>query len=318
MPVSKPFFSAVCDLGRRCAAVPDLVDEGGEPRIAFRGLPGQRMVGGDRHEGSAEDGVGTSSIDLQLALIFRRGIGRQRPADQQALGAPDPVGLHQLDLLRPVGERLQAVEQILRHRGDLEEPLRQVALLDQRAGTPAAPVDDLLVGEHGHVLGVPVDLGRLAFGKPGLPEIEEHFLLVLVVARVAGGELARPIPRQAHRLELALHCGDVGVGPIARVDLVVARGVLRRQAEGVPADRVQHVVTERAAVARDHVAQRVVADMTHVDAARRIGEHLEHVIFRARIVVLSFEELCLIPGPLPLRFRSPRVISFGCHDRYFT
>ena len=74
--------------------------------------------------------------------------------------------------------------------GDLEEPLRQLALLDQRAGAPAAAVDHLLVGEHGLVDRVPVHLRLLALDQPGLEEVEEHLLLVLVVGRVAGRDLA--------------------------------------------------------------------------------------------------------------------------------
>ncbi len=108
---------------------------------------------------------------------------------------------------------------------------------------------------------------------------------MLVVARIAGRELARPVERQAHRLQLALHRVDVGIGPVARIDLVVARGVLRRQAEGVPAHRMQHVAAVGAPEARHHVAHRVVAHVAHMDAPRRIGEHLEHVVFRARVVV---------------------------------
>ena len=219
----------------------------------------------DRHERGAEDGVGPRRVDFELALAGRRGARRERPADQHALGAADPVSLHEADLFRPAVERVQAVEQLLRHRRDLEEPLRQVALLDRRVGAPAAPVDHLLVGEHGHVDRVPVDLGGLALDQAGAPEVEEHFLLVLVVARIAGGDLAAPVQRQAHGLELGLHGRDVGVGPVARIDLVVARRVFGRQAEGVPSHRMQHVAAHGAAEARHDVAHRVVAHMPHMD-----------------------------------------------------
>jgi hypothetical protein len=53
-------------------------------------------------------------------------------------------------------ERAEAVEQLLGEVGDLQEPLVELAPLDQRAGAPAAAVDHLLVGEHGHVDRVPV------------------------------------------------------------------------------------------------------------------------------------------------------------------
>ena len=277
----------------------------GQRRIARGGLLRQRMVGGDRHEGRAEDRVGPGRVDLELALAGRRRARRDRPADQQAFGAADPVLLHQPDLFRPAVERIQAVEQLLRHRGDLEEPLRQVALLDQRAGAPAAPVDHLLVGEHGHVDRVPVDLGRFALDQPGAPEVEEQLLLMLVVAR------DRRWRSRAHQssdrpmvFSWRLHRLDVGVGPVARIDLVVARRVFGRQAERVPAHRMQHVEAHGAAVARHHVAHRIVAHMAHMDAPRRIGEHLQHIVFRARIVVLRLEKLGLVPGLLPCGVRT--------------
>ncbi len=196
--------------------------------------------------------------------------------------------------------------------------MRQVALLHRRARAPAPAVDHLLVGEHGHVDRVPVDLGVPALDQPGLPEVQEHLLLVAVVGRVAGRELTRPVQRKAHRLQLALHRLDVCIGPVARIDLVVACRVFRRQAEGVPAHRMQDVETLRALVARHHVAHRIVAHMAHMDAARRVRKHLEHVILLARRVVLRLEELRIVPGLLPFGLGCAGIVSFGCHVRNFT
>ena len=237
-------------------------------------------------------------ISSSLSPLGRR-LRIEREADQQAFGAADPVLLHQPDFFRPAVERVERVEQVFRIVADLEEPLRQLALLDQRAGAPAAAVDHLLVGEHGLVDRVPVHLRLLALDQPGLEEVEEHLLLVLVVGRVAGRDLARPVERQPHRLELLLHRGDVVVGPGLGMDLALHRGVLGRHAEGVPAHRMQHVHAHGAFVARDHVAHRVVAHVAHVDAPRRIGEHLQHVVFRPRVVVRGREDAALVPGLLP-------------------
>src|SRR3546814_11974700 len=79
-----------------------------------------------------------------------------------SFGATDPVALHGLDRLRPVLQRVQAIEQFLRVIGDLEEPLRNLALLHQRTRTPATAFDHLLVGEHGLIVRIPVDLRLLA------------------------------------------------------------------------------------------------------------------------------------------------------------
>ena len=80
------------------------------------------------------------------------------------------------------------------------------------------------------------------------------------------------------------------------------RRVLGRQAERVPAHRMQHVEALRPLVARDHVAERVVAHVAHVDPAGRIGEHLEHVVFGPARIGRRGEGAPLLPDALPLGF----------------
>ncbi len=109
-----------------------------------------------------------------------------------------------------------ACQQILGIVGDLEEPLRQLALLDERARAPAAAVDHLLIGEHGVIDRVPIHLRLLAVDEARAQEVQEQLLLVAVIFRIAGRDLARPVERQADRLQLRAHRGDVVVGPVAR------------------------------------------------------------------------------------------------------
>ena len=97
------------------------------------------------------------------------------------------------------------------------------------------------------------------------------------------------------------------------MDLALHGGVLGRHAEGVPAHRMQHVEARGALVARDHVAHGVVAHMAHVDAPRRIGEHLQHVVFRARVVVAGREDAALVPDLLPAGLGLAGVVAFGGH-----
>ena len=148
-----------------------------------------------------------------------------------------------------------------------------------RAAAPAAPVDHLLIGEHGHVHRIPVHIGFAAIDKAGLVEIQEQLLLLVIIFRIAGGEFARPVQRQAHHLELGAHRRDIFVGPVARAYALVARRILGRQAEGIPAHGMQHIVALGAAEAGDDIAHGVVAHMAHMDAPRRIGEHLQHIAF---------------------------------------
>ncbi len=299
-----------------------LRDELGERRILRRGRLRQRMIGRQRHELRPEQGVAAGGENVELALAAGRGLGPEREADLQPLGAADPVRLHQAHLLRPARERIERGEQLVGVRRDREVPLHHLALLDLGARAPAAAVDHLLVGEHGLVDRIPVDLAELALDQPGLEEVEEHLLLVLVVGGVAGRDLARPVERQPHRAQLRLHRLDVLVGPGARMHLALDRGVLRRHAEGVPAHGMQHGEAARALVARDHVAHGVVAHVAHVDAPGGIGEHLEDVVFVARAVVggrrgagrghgviRRREDAGVVPFLLPARLRLAGVVA---------
>ena len=67
------------------------------------------------------------------------------------------------------------------------------------------------------------------------------------------------------------------------------RGVLGRQAERVPAERMQHVVAAHPLGARHHVADDVVADVADVRVPRRVGEHLEAVVLRPRRIDVDLE-----------------------------
>ncbi len=271
------------------------LNEGGQVRVLRGAGGGQRMIGRDRHEAGAEQRVGAGREDLE-----RLGLAIDREADQSALGAADPVLLHPPDLVRPALQLGQAGQQLVAIGGDLQEPLRQLAPLDQRPRAPATAIDHLLIGEHGLIDRVPIDRRLLAIDQAGLEKVEEHRLLVPVVVRIASRQLARPVERQAHAFELVAHLRDVGIGPGGGMHALGHGGILGRQAEGVPAHRMEHVEALGALEAGDHVAQRVVAHMAHMDPARGVGKHLEHVIFRAGGLEPSDEGLALVPDRLPL------------------
>ena len=116
-----------------------------------------------------------------------------------------------------------------------------------------------------------------------MQQVEEQLLLVAVIARVAGGELAATSRSTGPCAAARRAWRDVGAGPVVGVDAALAGGVLRRQAERVPAHRVQHRIAAGALVAGDDVAERVVADVAHVDLPARVREHLQHVVFRLAV-----------------------------------
>ena len=308
------------DRGDRGADAPAFLDEGGKLRVMRGGGRRERVIRGDRHKFGAEQSIGPRRVDFQFG---RRALPRQRPqrtgfdgeADQQAFRAPDPVALHEAHFVGPAIEPVERAQQFLGIVGDLEEPLRQFALLDDRAGPPAAPVHHLLVGEHGMVDRVPVHLGFLARDQSRPEEIQEQLLLMLVVSGIAGRDLARPVERQTHGFELRAHRVDVGIGPARRMRLVLHRSVFGGHAESVPAHRMQHVVAPRAPEPRHYVAHRVIADMAHVNAAGGVGKHFEHVIFRPRIEIARLEHRAIRPDGLPFPLGFADVVALGPHGR---
>ena len=169
------------------------------------------------------------------------------------LGSADPVALGVGDLADPgVLQVVQVVDHLLRVVRGPEIPLRQFLLGDHGAAPLAGAVGQhLLVGQHRLVAGAPVDRAVLPVGQPLLAQLQEQPLGPAVVLRVGGVQPARPVEAQSvalHRRQLRL---DVGVGVRRGVLVVADRRVLRGQAEGVPAHRVQDLVAAEPPVTRE-------------------------------------------------------------------
>ena len=232
----------------------------------------------------------------------------------QAFRPADPVRLHGAHLFRPALQLLNFFQKVLGIMRDVEEPLCQFALLNQRARAPAAPVDHLFVCQNRIVDRVPVHLGGFPVDQALVQHLQEQGLLRAVIFRVAGGKFPAPVQRQAEFCKLGLHRGDVLVGPFAGVDVFLHRGVLRRHAEGVPAHGVQHIVPFGAAVTGNDIAHGVVTHMAHMQAPGRIREHLQHVGFRGVAGFLRRfrpEQVRLGPGFTPFLFRGLRIVPGG-------
>ena len=131
---------------------------------------------------------------------------------------------------------------------------------------------------------------------------------MLVIVRCAGGKLAVPVIGQAHGAKLCSHGGDILGRPVARMHATLHRRVFCRQPERIPSHRVKDIISAGAAVARHHVAKRVVADMPHMYASRRVGKHLENVIFRLFGSGFRDETSVGVPALLPFGLDGGRVV----------
>ncbi len=274
------------------------------PLLGRDDLLGQIRVRGHHEEGRAIEGVRPGGEDRHRFAAPGDGeidVGPLRAADPVALHRQHPVG-------PPALQTLHVIQQPVGVLGDLEVPLVQLALGDDRAAAFAAPVDDLLVGQHGLVVGAPVDRRILAVGQPALTEAQEQPLGPVVVLRVGGVQPPVPVQAQAVALERVRLGLDVGVGPLGGALAVLDRGILRGQTEGVPADRMQHVVTALAQVAGDDIAHHERLRVAHVQVTRGVGEHVEHVAALLGAVVERREGLVLLPELLPLLLGGGRIV----------
>ena len=295
------FFLHGRHIGFRHAAGLAFGNERLQCRLLFGCGGGQRMLGGHGHIRRAHQRVGAGGVHLhKLAVAFRQpfaAVGGYLKTHGHAARFANPVALHGFHLLRPV-QTVQIGQQLLGVIGDFEVVHRDFAFFHQCAGTPAAPVNHLLVRQHGLVNRVPVHRAQLFVHNAFFKQLGKQELLPAVVFGAAGGDFALPIQRKAQALQLLAHIGNVFIRPFGRRDLVVNRRVFGGHAERVPTHRLQHVEPLHFFEAAAHVADGVVAHMPHVQLAAGIGEHGEAVKFGFGSVFGHIERAFGRPFPL--------------------
>ena len=203
----------------------DFVAIGIEAVLAVRGaqLGRQRRVDGHHHKRCPEHSLGTGAEHTHRFVA-----ALDRKVDVGTFGSPDPIALHGQDFRWPsVLELRHVVEQSLGVVGDLEKPMRERPFGHLRPAPFAAACDDLLVGQHGLVVGAPIHRGISTIGQSAFVQPQEQPLVPAVVLQIAGMQAGAPVegdPQPPKRIRLRL---DIGVGPIPRVEATLERGVLR-------------------------------------------------------------------------------------------
>ena len=272
-----------------CANVLDVVQ-------LVRPLLDHRVLRRDYHVGRTEQGVRTGSVNGQRVALGGLEI------DLSAGGTADPVALLNLNALDVV-HIIQIVDQALCVLGDGEHPLALGLVNDLAAAALTNAVDNLLVRQNALAGGAPVYAHFLLVGQALLEQLQENPLGPLVVARVGGIDLTRPVERQTKALELALEACDVLLGNLCRMNMVLDGKVLSRQTECIPAHRIQHVVALHALFARNDIQRGVGARMAYMQTLTgRIRELYERVELLLVRVILGMEALLLVPDILPFLF----------------
>ena len=212
----------------------------------------------------------------------------QRPPEDRevaplgaAVGGDLLVGQDRAQAGAPVDQRLVAVGEAV--------GVDDLAALDRRTARPTAgPTGSCPAPARGCPSASSASsslIGRARSASvvvPALEDLQEDPLRPPVERDVGGGHAPAVVVAQAQPPELAAHGGDVRLGGDPRVLAGLHRVLLGRQAEGVEAHRVQHVVAGHPLVAGEHVGADVaerVADVQPVAAGVR--EHVQHVELRA-------------------------------------
>ncbi len=193
----------------------------------------ERMLRCQDHEGGSPQCVWTCGEHGNRIVVL---CGED---DFCALGSADPVLLHFDDVVRPLLQRVEIIEQLLSILGDLEEPLLQGSWLWRCATAFALATDDLLVGQHGVACRAIIDRGFLLVGQSCFVQLDEQPLCPFVVVGQTGGDLAIPIELHAPVSELLFRCLDVLLGEGPRMCFVFDGCILGRKAKGVPSHGVQ-------------------------------------------------------------------------------
>ncbi len=235
------------------------VDERRQLGVIRRRFLRQRMTGGHRQVSGAHKGIRTGGIDGQGVIVTLHIEG-----DFHAFRAANPVALHRFYGIRPVVQLIQIAQQLVCVSGDFDKPLWDLFTLNFGVATPAAAVDHLFVGENGLIVRAPVNGRSLLVHQAFFIQLGEEFLFPAVVFRGAGRDFTAPVIAKTQRFELVFHVRDVVVRPRRRRGVVLHRRAFRRQAEGVPADWLQHVFAQHTLVAGNHVADGVVTYVAHV------------------------------------------------------
>ena len=287
------------------AGVLALFDKCGELRVIGRRGSRHRMLRRHGHIGHTHHRIGTRGVDADALIVF------QFEVKLDTLRPTNPVALHGAHGIRPTFEIVDFVQQLFSVVGDLKEPLRDLATLHQRARAPAATFRvNLLIGENGLFNRVPVDHGHFLIGQALLDQRGEKPLFPLVVFRATGRELAGPVIAKAEIDQLLFHVADVFVSPFGRCDVVLDGGIFGRQTEGVPAHRLHDIEALHALVARDHIADGVVAHMADMQLAAGVREHRQAVIFRFAGVFDDFEDFVIGPIVAGVFFNLLKIVVF--------
>ncbi len=240
----------------------------------------------------------------------QRGSAGAAEVDLHPIAAAEDVALGRERDLIPVGLQLgQAGVVLLQVWSDAQEPGRAADQAHLVVAAPTGAVLDLQRGEGRAAVIAPVDGGVVAVDQTRLEQGDEEPLRPAVLGLVGAVEDALVVEGEAEPAHLLEHPLAAALDPVGRGDLALDRRHLGGQAEGVETEAEKHVVAAGTAEAGVGVADRVIADVAHVQFAR--GEGARGLdVDRARAVagLRRGERVALRPGGLAPGLNLGRIV----------
>ena len=228
-----------------------------------------------KHEGTAVDGVCTSGKDSHLGIGWCDTVSIcQGEVNLCTLGASNPVCLHGTNTLWPALKLVKVVEEFLSVISDAQIPLRELALLWNRAAAPALTVNYLLVCKNSFIVRTPVNRACCTIYQTLLKHLKEDPLTPFVVLRVAGVKHAIFVVSKAHAEHGLYSLVNILMSPHRRLGIVLNSSVFCRKTKSIKAHWMQNVKATHTSLTSHSIANGVITSVTHVKIARRIREHL--------------------------------------------
>jgi hypothetical protein len=142
-----------------------------------------------------------------------------------------------------------------------------------------------------------------------LKHLNESPLSPLIILRLTGSDFAAPIETETDFIELLPVTLNV-VGCSNGRMLACLNGVLfSGQAVSIVTHRMQHIVSLQSLISCHYVGGYIAQGVPHVQtSSRRIREHIQHIVFRFRLIFVDFVRLTLNPLLLPLLFNGAEII----------
>ena len=133
--------------------------------------------------------------------------------------------------------------------------------------------------------------------EPRVINLQENPLGPLEKFRVGGFHGAARVVPQAQHPQLAAHVLNIRLSGRARVGTGLDGVLLGRQAEGIVAQGMQHILAQHAVIAGVSIGSDITQGVSHVQArAGRVREHILHI-------ELFLRQLALTGGELAYRIR---------------